>query len=629
MERVKKWFIQQRKTSGGSIESLDLRPMQDAQHIAQPQPIQTNYELTAIKIKQLLEKEQFQKVVDTLRELSRDYVLNCLESFPFIALNKAVPRSFLIWETLLTKLHNSEEGYIPQFPYKACDELVMNIAWMLENSTTEDLTHSCKRVLKCVYMQYNEVLEHLYKEHDQVEYALYTLGLHSPLGTNRSAHTIEQAIREEVYACLEDYRTALERLDDFKQDEIISLPEETRKSSPPVGFDKERESFLDVFSVPSPNQVQLQERLYQNQRVFTTLQPSRRAGNLHQLLELLHERIHGDKEVISIFSRIRKKEPSLKDSLPVQPWLRKYQHALDLAIGTLKEIEKDLEITIPRVESPMQLCNDAEELPQIVPSTTTYRPRSRSYELEKVSPFLQHRHSIAPILTLPLATGEQQEKTRSVAPKRNLSVPHSHPHSHHRSRSASPQKLLRVNGAGLGVKTESIKSIYSSDSSSNGNGGINMGNENGNSSSVHDLHATSDHTPSLAFMRVQSLKTHNSVQVVAGKRKMGVAILPNSYTNLSSMSMGSMNGVGQSLTGGKKHKKSIQRSVSGELAQQQVRPQPNYMNNSATCLCMSVHGDTHLCMSTHICAWRYMSVHVCAWRYMSVHGTTCTWLCMA
>ena len=100
MDRLKRWFS---KGKLGSMESLNVRTAQDPSHMSPPEPNQTDYEITSITIKQLLEKDQFAKIVEMLRELPRDYLLNCLESFPFIALNRAVPRSFLIWETLLTK----------------------------------------------------------------------------------------------------------------------------------------------------------------------------------------------------------------------------------------------------------------------------------------------------------------------------------------------------------------------------------------------------------------------------------------------------------------------------------------------------------------------------------------------
>ena len=556
MERVKKWL-----KTGHTMGSMDAIHLRSAQDNCSQDGRQKHAEVTSIKIRQLLEKGQFQKVVDYLRELPRDYVLSCLESFPFIALNKAVPKSFLIWETLLTKLHNSEEGFIPQFPYKACDELMMRVAWLLENSSEEELIHSCKRVLKCVYMQYNEVLERLYKEHDRVQHALYTLGLHSPLGTDPClALSLEQAIKEEVQASLEDYSTALEQLEVMNQVETTSSSKKGRKFSLDNG---ERDVSLkqtDMFVAPNPTQVQLHERLYQNQRIFTTLQPNRRSGTLQQLLEFLNERIHGDKEVLSIFGRIRERDSSLTDSSPVQPWLCKYQHALDLAIEALKDIEKDLEITIPRVESPMQFCptsrdsasNGEEESPQTVPFL--YRPRSRSYENEKCS---CRRHSAIPTIDTSVAGEEDRMIVAKVSPpKRNLSVPHP---SNFRPRSASPHKTMRVVNGVPPPRTGSMKSISSSNDSS-----INL--TNGNSSSVHDLHSTREYPPSLAFTRVQSLKTNKSVQVVAGKRKKSITIPPNSFTNLStiSVSTGSVNNGSQS---GKKQKKNFHRSESGELAQ--------------------------------------------------------------
>lgn len=526
MDRVKKWFSNWKL---GSIESLNVQSVQDHAHIIAPPEInQTGYEITSIKIRQLLEKEQFARVVETLRELPRDHVLNCLESFPFIELNRAVPRTFLVWETLLTKLHNSEEGYIPQFPYKACDELVMSIAWLMENSVEEELVHSCRRVLKCVYMQYNEVLDNLFKEQGRVEHALFTLGLHSPLDKDpHTPLTIKAAIKEEVEACLENYTTALERLEDFQREEAMSLTDMLKEGPSELG--EGDPTPMDMCMTPCPTQIQLHERLYQNQQVLTALQPSRRSGSLKHLLKQLNERIRGDKEVIFIFARVRDRDPSVTDSVPVQPYLRRYQHALELVIGTIKDIEKDLEITIPRVDSPMQLSSrdsapsSGEEAPQIVPSymPSYIRPRSLSYEHVKggVSAAF-HRHSVAPIL----ASDDEKPMAKTSPPRRNLSVPHTH-----RPRSASPQKFLRVSTGG---RMGSMKSVSSGDSSSNLQTG-------GGSASAHDLR--SDVPPSLPFTRVQSLKSHHSVQVVAGKRKKGVPI-PNSYTNLSSTSAGNVNG---------------------------------------------------------------------------------------
>ena len=116
----------------GSTDSLDSKPSAQPQLFPHRSDVKSQFELTSIQIRQLLERKKFQKVVEILRELPHSYILKCLESFPFKALNSNVPETFPIWETLLTKLHNSEEGYIPQFPYAACDELVVQIAWQLQ-----------------------------------------------------------------------------------------------------------------------------------------------------------------------------------------------------------------------------------------------------------------------------------------------------------------------------------------------------------------------------------------------------------------------------------------------------------------------------------------------------------------
>ena len=159
----------------------------------------TEFELTSLKVKQLLEKGNFQKVVENVRELPHDFLLKCLESFPFKMLNKNIPKSFPVWETVLMKLHNNEDGYIPQFPYAACDELVLEIGSLLESiedmpQENADLIHACKLVLKKVYMQYNGVLKPLIKELKRTDHAIYSLSLHLPLGTDCSAVLLHTAI---------------------------------------------------------------------------------------------------------------------------------------------------------------------------------------------------------------------------------------------------------------------------------------------------------------------------------------------------------------------------------------------------------------------------------------------------
>lgn len=544
MQRMKKWFGNRKL---GSSENLDSKPSSGSRQLPANE---CQYELTSVRIKQLLEKNKFQKIVDSLREFPHDYLLHCLQSFPFKALNRAIPDSFAIWETLLTKLHNSEEGYIPLFPYAACDELVLEIAWLLETCrddsqpSTQELVQSCKRVLKKVFMQYNEVLENLYKEQEKVQHALYTLRLHLPLGSNlQMAPTLHQAITEEVKACLGDYTDVIDRLEDLSLNHVVSLTEvlqeqvdtddETNEASPPVD---------SPLAPAKPSQLQVQERLYHNQCVLTTLQPSRRHENLPQLLEILNERICGDKEVLAIFAGIRQKNESICSDEPLGPWLRRYQHAVECAIMALKDIEKELEITISNADSPVQLKfktpPDSEEL-------TLPDGRQRSISLESDRSFSSYRRHSAAIIDNYLWE-EGRPNTQSVLLPNRLTPT---TQSHRRPRSTSPHKTFRI-----GTGSDSCKSVDST------NGGSNSSLvAQDTCASVHDLDATREgQAPMLAFTRVQSLKTNQSVSVVAGKRKKKYSFnfLPNSLTNLST-SAGNVSS--------KKSRKSLSRSGSGEL----------------------------------------------------------------
>ncbi len=532
MQKMKKWFGRRI----GSTESLN--------RIATPgiptYPIlsKTNFELLSIKIKHLLERKQFQKAVDTLREQPSPFILKCLESFPFKALNKAVPDAFPVWETLLTKLHNSEEGHIREFPYHACDELVLKIAWLIEmrdekSQAGQDLVVSCRRVLKCVYMQYDNVLENLYKEHRRVHHSLYTLGLHLPLGSDsRTALSLHQTIKNEINGYLMDLNDAKERLEVMSDKEELTLTqvlEEDQKVELTTGSDEDSgdDGGLTMkyqnFPQPlNPNQIQLHERLYQNQCVRTSIQPSRRAGTLPQLMEILNERILGDKEVLAVFGRIRQSNDGITDSEPIDPWLRRYQHSIECIIGLIKDIEKDLEIKVLKAESPAQFQTRYNRVVDEDPQIVSTRPRSRSYEH---SPLPPRRHSAAIAESdshwgeneyIPNGLSERMEKNLLSV---NLST--------HRPRSTSPSKRHRVNG-GPPMRSPSSKSMSSSNGSNSDIIGVQA------SSSIGDLHSTNRGDTSLAFTRVQSLKTTYSVQVVAGKRKLSAGKPRNSWSAISS-----------------------------------------------------------------------------------------------
>ena len=545
--RTKAWFAARRM---GSTECLNTKPLLETPILSRRPDSKTHFELTSLKVKHFLEKKKFQKVVELLRELPHNVILKCLESFPFKALNKAVPESFPVWETLLMKLHNSEDGYIPQFPYAACDELVLQISRLLEKCEGSqpgdpDLPYACKRVLKKVYMQYNEVLERLYKEHDRIDHALYSLGLHLPLGTDQMAITLQQAIIEEVQASLVDYMDALERLQEISQNEVFSLTEAVLESQKGGAVNGDFPS-LDLPFALNPNQLQLQERLYFNQCILTTLQPSRRIGNLTELLEIMNERIKGDKEVLAVFGSVRLRNGVITDAEPVEPWLRKHQKAVECAITTLKDIEKELEITIPKVSSPIELTGDVQvsisappdDSPQIVPVV-----QQLTLE-EDLLPIVDRRHSAAILddyLWEEEVLEEEESDDNGKTLERKFSLP-THAQRSIRPRSVSPHKIIRISNHTSNVSNSNKSFNSTGESSQNLSNGA-------NSASIHDLQSTREAQPLPAFTRVQSLKTPPSV--VAGKKK-------SPFINTLSMSSGNVHTKSKSF-------KKLFRSGSGDL----------------------------------------------------------------
>ena len=509
-KRAPSWFARR----AGSQECLLDRPSEQSASPRQ-EVARTKFEVTSMKTRQLLEKGQYQQTVDLLCDLSHDYTRRCLESFPFRVLNRLVPKSFAVWETLLMKLHNNEDGYIPDFPYTACDELVLQIGRLLERAVdmprdNADLIHACKRVLKKVYVQYNGVLQPLVKEQERIEQALYSLSLHLPIGTDHSAVSLHTAIRDEIEACVADYQESLERIAEIEEKESLvlsrMLTEIHQNGAVPNG-----EMPVIEFHAPSPSQIQLQERLYSNQWIMRALEPNQRRGNLAQLVEMLKSRIAGDKEVITLFGSIRSRNRFLSDADAVEPWLRKHQRAVEFSSTMLKDIEKEMQLNIVQhppspVEVTSELSSSLEDSSHDLLTVPVLQIRTEEHYVNR--PLSIRRASAAiPVL---FNIGEKEaegEDTDKMA--RRYSVPP--PSSQQRPRSTSPMKFLRAahsavrgtNGVtqngGAPPENGSCKSLNSSRSSTRSLNGRET------SSSVHDLNQELQ-LPTQAFRRAQSLK---------------------------------------------------------------------------------------------------------------------------
>ena len=314
-----------------------------------PLPVRSlsQHEATSMEIKRLLEQREFDQCVNLIRQKPHDYLTACLEKMPFLAMNRMVPDSLPVWEALLSRLHTREDRYIPQFPYSACDALVLQIGRVLHECEQKadgmaDLRQQCRFVLKKVYMLYGDVLEKVCYSHEQVSSALCSLMRHhSLMGHDASVRTIQEQIKEEIDASLHDYQEASRHLQETLQKEVVPPSEELQ------GHATENGRWVD--SVGScTSMVHVQERLYLNQSVLCALQPTKRKGNLNDLSCLLLDRINGDKVVLQVFAQLRMQDTTLSADEPVEPHLQARLHQLELVISLLKDIEQELQITIPR-----------------------------------------------------------------------------------------------------------------------------------------------------------------------------------------------------------------------------------------------------------------------------------------
>ena len=509
LKRAPAWFARR----AGSQECLLDRPSEPVS-IVQHKVARSEFEYTSLEIRRLLEEGKFQLGVEMLRKLSHEFVRRCLRSFPFKTLNRCVPKSFPVWEMLLVKLHNNEEGCIPDFPHVHCDELVLQIGQLLEevvDSPMEnaDLIHACKRMLKKVYMQYNNVLQPLIKESERIECALYSLSLHLPIGTDSAAVSLHTAIRDEIEACIFDYQETLEKIAEIeaKESQLLSQLSTVTHQNGTIPND---ETPVIEFHSPNPTQIQLQERLYSNQWVKRALEPNQRKGNLAQLVEMLKSRIDNDKEVIALYGRIRSRNKSLSNTEAVEPWLRKHQRAVGCCLAVLKDIEKEIKLQRPSspTEAGLELSSSLEDAGPDLLTVPVLNFRTDEHFVNR-PPFGRRASAAIPAL-FNIGEKEAEEEDMDKMARRNSVPP---PTKQHRPRSTSPMKFLRgahpalhhgtngvtQNGAaavGGGItENGSWKSLYSSRRSLNGRE---------NSSSIHDLNQVGE--PAQAFRRAQSLK---------------------------------------------------------------------------------------------------------------------------
>jgi hypothetical protein len=538
--------------------SQDFLDKTDEPQCTVRQNMKTEFEKVSMKTEHFLEKGQFQEVVEMLHDLPQEFICQCLESFPFKTLNRNIPKSFAIWETILMKLHENEDS---DLPYAACDELVLQIGHLLESiedmpQDNADLIHACKRVLKKVYVQYTGVIAPLTKESKRTKHAIHSLSLHLPLGTDCSAVSLRTAIKQEIEDCVADYQSALEQLENIKEADSLSVSQMITEiyQAGMVGNEEER---VIEFHAPNPSQIQLQERLYSNQCIMRALEPNQRKGNLKQLLEMLRKRIIGDKEVIALYGSMRTRNAYLSDMDAVEPWLRKHQRAAQCSITMLKDIKKELQISTPQrpsspIEAGSELSSSLEDTStDVSPIPMLQYNTAPTYDHIVNRPPSIRRASVAAqvLCNIGEKEGEYDEADKLT---RRYSVP---PHSSQqlRSRSVSPMKFLRTNGISRTNGTQngttnngSCKSLNSSRSSSRSLNGKE------NSSSIHDLNLTSELLlPTQAFRRAKSLNAKGRYAIslvtpqpprplVAGRKKAGGALLPQS-SNALSTSTGNVN----------------------------------------------------------------------------------------
>ena len=320
------------------ISKMSYSPNRNRSSVRKRLSAPSPYEATSEKIQLLLNIGDVRTAVAVLSTIQAEYLLKCIPTFPMKIMKRLLPKSLPIWEVLLDKINDLEDDSIPQCVYAAYDGLVLHCAHKMLNLQVAPVEHNnaelaaISQLLRKVYLQYPEVVERFVGLREQTGSAIHCLLQHFPLQLENAVVSLQEAIREEVSTSILDFQESLKSLNSFTAQEKFSFSEMMIGGQLPQGHD----------SSPPPtspmNQLQMQERLYCNQAVLRTIQPTRRNGNLAVLSEMLIHRIQGDKEVLSLFGNLRK-ELEIGDDVSVEVCLRQHQQALELVIVSLRRIK--------------------------------------------------------------------------------------------------------------------------------------------------------------------------------------------------------------------------------------------------------------------------------------------------
>lgn len=314
-------------------------PNRNRSSIRKKQSIPSPYEATSERIQLLLNNGDIKTAIAVLSTMQAECLLKCIPTLPMRSMKRLLPKTLPVWEVLLDKINDIEDDSIPQSVYAAYDSLVLHCghkmlhlqAAPMDNADTELM--AINQLLRKVYLQYPEVVERFVGLREQTGSAIHSLMQHFPLQLENSMVSLQEAIKDEVSSSALDFQDSLKNLTTLTAQEKFPLSEMLQ---PPQGRD----------SSPPPlspmNQLQMQERLYFNQAVLRTIQPTRRNGNLAVLSEMLMHRIHGDKEVLSLFGNLRK-ELDIGDKVPIESCLRQHQQTLELVIISLRRIKLDVD----------------------------------------------------------------------------------------------------------------------------------------------------------------------------------------------------------------------------------------------------------------------------------------------
>lgn len=313
-------------------------------------------DLALKRLDEMIEGRRYVQLVSHIHDIPDETLMEILDVLPYSKLAKGMPETVVALDALFSRLDRLKTAHNRkvEFPKVFCDQLIVQISILLEMGENEPDMYCqelqvCRQTLTVIVQHYPELREKVDARCRQMAASVDSLAQHVRIGSDASALTLREAIREEVDNTVKDLKAASEKLDAVSG--ISGAGDKATKpgSNRTLGKRKGSKPSIDPGELThqdnmAVSQRHIQDRLIRNQTLMSIVKPASRRGNLPALIDMLDERLRNDKDVLTSVTQIKSEVDAGIVSMeePVVPVILQHIHAFDLFLQVWDECQADL-----------------------------------------------------------------------------------------------------------------------------------------------------------------------------------------------------------------------------------------------------------------------------------------------